>query len=184
MPSLRTSAPLCVLALIGAANLSACSGGSGGGSSSDGRVNLQGAGATFPAPLYQRWFQDLAGQGAARVNYQSVGSGAGVRQFQAGTVDFAASDKPLEAEEAATIKRAEALFVRVRLKAAFAQPIKLVLYEGARSRRFAEANLLLDGLTATAKITAPKSGFEPGSYTLDMVTSGHIVQSLRFHLQP
>ena len=105
MPSLRTSAPLCVLALIGAANLSACSGGSGGGSGSDGRVNLQGAGATFPAPLYQRWFQDLAGQGAARVNYQSVGSGAGVRQFQAGTVDFAASDKPLEAEEAATIKR-------------------------------------------------------------------------------
>ena len=95
------------LGLIGALSLSGC-GGSGGGSSSTssgGSVNLQGAGATFPAPLYQRWFQDLAGQGKARVNYQSVGSGAGVRQFEAGTVDFAASDQPLNAEDAAAIKR-------------------------------------------------------------------------------
>jgi serine/threonine protein kinase len=103
-----------------------------------------------------------------------------VENFVVGTAEALDTGAP----QAATIKRAEALFVRVRLNAAFAQPIKLVLYEGARSRRFAEANLLLDGLTATAKITAPKSGFEPGSYTLDMVTSGHIVQSLRFHLQP
>ena len=95
------------LGLIGALSLSGC-GGSGGGSSSTssgGSVNLQGAGATFPAPLYQRWFQDLAGKGLARVNYQSVGSGAGVRQFAAGTVDFAASDQPLKAEDAAAIKR-------------------------------------------------------------------------------
>lgn len=40
---------------------------------------LSGAGASFPAPIYQRWFQELANQGV-RVNYQSVGSGAGVRQ--------------------------------------------------------------------------------------------------------
>ena len=40
---------------------------------------LNGAGATFPAPLYQRWFQDYARTSGSRVNYQSVGSGAGVR---------------------------------------------------------------------------------------------------------
>jgi len=42
---------------------------------------LNGAGATFPAPIYQRWFQDYARTSGSRVNYQSVGSGAGVRQF-------------------------------------------------------------------------------------------------------
>ena len=53
--------------------------------------NLTAAGATFPAPLYQRWFQDYAAKGH-KVSYQAVGSGAGVRQFAAGTVDFGASD--------------------------------------------------------------------------------------------
>ena len=102
MPLFRTLAPLGTAAgLIGALALSAC----GGKPSGAGSGNLQGAGATFPAPLYQRWFQDLAGKGDARVNYQSVGSGAGVRQFEAGTVDFAASDKPLDPEEAAAIQR-------------------------------------------------------------------------------
>ena len=54
---------------------------------------LTAAGATFPAPLYQRWFQDYAASGKGhKVSYQAVGSGAGVRQFTAGTVDFGASD--------------------------------------------------------------------------------------------
>lgn len=66
---------------------------------------LNGAGATFPAPLYQRWFQDYAQSSGNRVNYQSVGSGAGVRQFIAGTVDFAASDEPIKSSEAAKVKR-------------------------------------------------------------------------------
>ncbi len=66
---------------------------------------LNGAGATFPAPLYQRWFQDYARTSGNRVNYQSVGSGAGVRQFLAGTVDFAASDEPIKPAEAAKVKR-------------------------------------------------------------------------------
>jgi phosphate transport system substrate-binding protein len=68
-------------------------------------TSLQGAGASFPASIYQRWFADLAGKENIRVNYQSVGSGAGVRQFEADTVDFAASDRPLDADEAAAIKR-------------------------------------------------------------------------------
>jgi phosphate transport system substrate-binding protein len=68
-------------------------------------TTLNGAGATFPAPLYQRWFQDYARTSGSRVNYQSVGSGAGVRQFLAGTVDFAASDEPIKSSEAAKVKR-------------------------------------------------------------------------------
>ena len=67
-----------------------------------GTTTLNGAGASFPAPLYQRWFQELAGQGV-RVNYQSVGSGAGVRQFISRTVDFGASDVPMKAEEIAKV---------------------------------------------------------------------------------
>jgi phosphate transport system substrate-binding protein len=68
-------------------------------------ASLQGAGASFPASIYQRWFADLASKENIRVNYQSVGSGTGVRQFAAGTVDFAASDRPLDANEAAAIQR-------------------------------------------------------------------------------
>jgi phosphate transport system substrate-binding protein len=56
---------------------------------------LTAAGATFPAPLYQRWFQDYAAKGH-RVSYQAVGSGAGVRQFTARTVDFGASDSAVK----------------------------------------------------------------------------------------
>ena len=66
---------------------------------------LNGAGATFPAPIYQRWFQDYARTSGSRINYQSVGSGAGVRQFVAGTVDFGASDEPIKPAEAAKVKR-------------------------------------------------------------------------------
>jgi phosphate transport system substrate-binding protein len=66
---------------------------------------LNGAGATFPAPIYQRWFQDYVRTSGSRVNYQSVGSGAGVRQFIAGTVDFGASDEPISAADAAKVKR-------------------------------------------------------------------------------
>ena len=68
-------------------------------------TTLNGAGATFPAPIYQRWFQDYARTSGNRVNYQSVGSGAGVRQFIAGTVDFGASDEPIKPAEAAKVKR-------------------------------------------------------------------------------
>ncbi len=65
---------------------------------------LNGAGASFPAPIYQRWFQDLAGKGV-RVNYQSVGSGAGVRQFISRTVDFAASDVPMRGDDIAKVSQ-------------------------------------------------------------------------------
>ncbi len=64
--------------------------------------SLNGAGASFPASIYQRWFQELSGKGV-RVNYQSVGSGAGVRQFMSRTVDFGASDVPMKPEEIAKV---------------------------------------------------------------------------------
>ncbi|MFM1812317.1 MAG: phosphate transporter substrate-binding protein PstS, partial [Cyanobacteriota bacterium] len=91
----RARLSLIGLSAVSLASLSAC-----GGAGS----TLQGAGASFPSGIYQRWFSDLASQGV-RVNYQSVGSGAGVRQFQAGTVDFGASDAPLDAAEAKAIQR-------------------------------------------------------------------------------
>lgn len=61
-----------------------------------GSGSLTGAGATFPAPFYQKAFFDYnAKYSAVTVNYQSVGSGAGISQFQKGTVDFGASDVPM-----------------------------------------------------------------------------------------
>jgi len=63
---------------------------------------VTGAGASFPAPLYARWAADYHQATGMRVNYQSIGSGAGVRQIEAATVDFGASDAPLTQEELAT----------------------------------------------------------------------------------
>jgi phosphate transport system substrate-binding protein len=73
---------------------------------------INGAGATFPAPFYQRAFAGAAGLGI-KVNYQSVGSGAGVRQYVAGTVDFGATDEPIKASEAAKVKRGVVQFPAV-----------------------------------------------------------------------
>lgn len=65
-----------------------------------GDVALTGAGASFPAPLYQNWFINLNGEvPELQVNYQSVGSGAGVEQFLAETVDFGASDTAMKDDE-------------------------------------------------------------------------------------
>ena len=60
------------------------------------RTRLSGAGATFPSPFYQRTFADYYKESRTKVNYQATGSGAGVRQFFAGTLDFGASDKAVK----------------------------------------------------------------------------------------
>jgi phosphate transport system substrate-binding protein len=57
--------------------------------------DVTGAGATFPAPIYAKWADAYNKATGARINYQSVGSGAGIRQIKAKTVDFGASDMPL-----------------------------------------------------------------------------------------
>ena len=68
-------------------------------------VTLQGAGATFPAPLYQRWFQEFSKTNpAVRVNYQPVGSGAGIKQFTEGLVQFGASDAAMTDEQISQVK--------------------------------------------------------------------------------
>ena len=66
---------------------------------------LNGAGASFPAKVYQRWFADLAQEGGARVNYQAVGSGAGRKAFIDQTVNFGASDDPMKKEDMAKVGR-------------------------------------------------------------------------------
>ena len=70
------------------------------GSGSDNTTfRLDAAGATFPAPLYTSWFQRYNQETGNQVNYQAVGSGAGVRQYIANTVDFGASDGAVSDEK-------------------------------------------------------------------------------------
>jgi phosphate transport system substrate-binding protein len=64
-----------------------------------GGQQISGAGATFPAPIYARWAEAYKQQSGQTLNYQAIGSGGGIKQIQAGTVDFGASDKPLKPEE-------------------------------------------------------------------------------------
>jgi phosphate transport system substrate-binding protein len=63
--------------------------------------DVTGAGASFPAPLYAKWASEYNKATGAKINYQSVGSGAGLKQIEAKTVDFGASDAPLKDEELA-----------------------------------------------------------------------------------
>ncbi len=64
-------------------------------------VALNGAGATFPGPLYTRWFDEYAKITGVKVNYQAIGSGGGISHITAGTVDFGASDGIMTAEQQA-----------------------------------------------------------------------------------
>ncbi|GMV14185.1 MAG: phosphate ABC transporter substrate-binding protein PstS [Polyangiaceae bacterium] len=74
--------------------------GSGSAAPATGQVTLVGAGATFPYPLYSKWMSEYNKVNPnVRINYQSIGSGGGIRQVSAGTVDFGASDAPMTADE-------------------------------------------------------------------------------------
>src|SRR6266704_1638732 len=73
-------------------------------SSSSGSVDLTGAGATFPYPIYSKWFSDYAKSTGVKINYQSIGSGGGIRQLSEQTVDFGASDGPMSDQELANAK--------------------------------------------------------------------------------
>ena len=75
----------------------ACNGGGGSGS---GSVSLQGAGATFPNPLYQKWLSEYGHHYPnIKIDYQSIGSGGGIKQLKEQTVDFGASDAPMKDED-------------------------------------------------------------------------------------
>ena len=77
----------------------------GAGMSASAAEKLNGAGASFPAKIYQRWFADLAKSGGPQVNYQAVGSGSGRKAFIDQTVNFGASDDPMKKKDMAKVKR-------------------------------------------------------------------------------
>jgi phosphate transport system substrate-binding protein len=82
---------------------------SSGASSSGGSGTINGAGSTFAAPIYEQWGSTLKGQGLT-VNFNAVGSGAGIAQLQSGTVDFAGSDPPEKPSEIQAGKGPVAMF--------------------------------------------------------------------------
>lgn len=67
-------------------------------------TSMTGAGATFPDPIYEQWFQEFQSvEPDAKINYQAIGSGGGIEQFTAQTVDFGASDAPLQTDETSAL---------------------------------------------------------------------------------
>jgi len=82
-------------AALVAAALAGCSGEGGSSKKPLSNVTLTGAGATFPYPIYSKWFDMYRESTGVQINYQSIGSGGGIQQLKAGTVDFGASDAPL-----------------------------------------------------------------------------------------
>ncbi|WP_406828908.1 phosphate ABC transporter substrate-binding protein PstS [Microbulbifer sp. ARAS458-1] len=107
--------------LLTATMITACSGGSSDGksssdstggdkSSSGGNVQLNGSGASFPFPIYSKWFKDFSRkEGGIRVDYQAKGSGAGIQDFINGVVDFAASDAAMKEDEIAKVQKGAVL---------------------------------------------------------------------------
>src|SRR5215831_7865495 len=67
-------------------------------------TQITGAGSTFAAPIYSKWGEQAAGATGVKLNYQAVGSGAGINQINNRTVDFGASDMPVKAEDLAAHK--------------------------------------------------------------------------------
>jgi len=108
---MRKNLMLPALGLVGVLTLGACSSkpvtpsdqktSTGGGPVQGAAKELTGAGATFPAPLYQQWGAEFKKQFGISINYQSIGSGGGVQQITAKTVDFGASDAPMKDAELA-----------------------------------------------------------------------------------
>ena len=72
---------------------------------SSAQTNLNGAGATFPNPIYQKWFSEYHNaHNDVQINYQSIGSGGGIQQLTTGTVDFGASDGPMTDEQLSKVQ--------------------------------------------------------------------------------
>jgi phosphate transport system substrate-binding protein len=78
---------------------------------SSGSVDLTGAGATFPYPIYSKWFSDYAKATGVKINYQSIGSGGGIRQLSEQTVDFGASDAPMTNDDIGKAKGGPVLHI-------------------------------------------------------------------------
>ena len=113
-------------------------GGSGGGASATLGGTINGAGATFPQPVYQEWAARFQEQRGTTVNYQGIGSGGGIAQFTAGTVDFGATDSAMSDDE---LKAAQAKGEPVHV------PTVLGAVTVAYSIDGVSAGLKLDGAT-------------------------------------
>lgn len=113
-----------------------------------GGSDLTGAGATFPNPLYSKWFSAYAAKTGIKINYQSIGSGGGIKQLSEQTVDFGASDAPMSDVELAKAKGGPVLHIPTALGAVaitynlpeVAAPLKLTgdliaaIYQGRITR--------------------------------------------------
>jgi phosphate transport system substrate-binding protein len=111
-------------------------------------ADLTGAGATFPYPLYSKWFDAYATKAGVKINYQPIGSGGGIRQLSEQTVDFGATDAPMSDAELAKAKGGAIVHVPTALGAVVvtynlsgvAQPLKLTgdviaaIYQGQITR--------------------------------------------------
>jgi phosphate transport system substrate-binding protein len=118
----------------------------GGESPLDDNVALTGAGASFPAPLYQNWAIEVNKEiPELQVNYQSVGSGAGVEQFTAKTVDFGASDVAMSDEEIGAVDRGTILLPMTAGSIVFAYNLPGV--EGLQLPREVYTNIALGNIT-------------------------------------
>lgn len=123
-------------------------------------VSLTGAGASFPAPIYQRWFADFNKKyPKAQINYQSVGSGAGVEQFTAGTVDFGASDVAMKDDEIQKVKQGALLLPMTAGSIVLAYNLPSI-ESGLKLPRAVYADILLGKIKTwnDPKITAANSG--------------------------
>ena len=90
------------LALAASLALAACSGGDKAQTKAPAAgAQIDGAGATFPAPLYAKWAEAQRAETGLTLNYQAIGSGGGIKQIGASTVDFGATDKPLKPDDLA-----------------------------------------------------------------------------------
>ena len=96
-----------LLALPALALIAACGSNSGNRSGEAARAGVTGAGSTFVYPVLSAWAADYRNQGGEDINYQSIGSGAGIAQVKAGTVDFGATDQPLASDDLAQSKLAQ-----------------------------------------------------------------------------
>ena len=127
----------CTLAIAGLVSATACSGGESRNATdspaataaptraSSGGIDLTGAGATFPQPIYSKWFSDYAAKNGIKINYQSIGSGGGIKQLQEGTIDFGASDAPMTDDEMSKAKGGPVLHFPTVLAPALSARIRL-----------------------------------------------------------
>ncbi len=115
-PTMRARILSLAIALVTLSFAAACAGDAKSGarkdaatSQSSGSIDLNGAGATFPYPIYSRWFSEYAAKTGVKINYQSIGSGGGIKQLSENTVDFGASDGPMSDDEMSKAKGGKVL---------------------------------------------------------------------------